>query len=73
MATGGRVGFELVAWFNGGLFADDAVLPLEKAEIDTVLQAATLEWSEIDPLPRFKRTPRQGPHSSKRLHSLGII
>ena len=49
MATGGRVGFEPVAWFNGGLFADDAVLPLEKAEIDTVLQAATLEWSEIDP------------------------
>ena len=49
MATGGRVGFEPVAWFNGGLFADDAVLPLAKAEIDTVLQAATLEWSEIDP------------------------
>ena len=49
MATGGRVGFEPVAWFNGGLFADDAVLPLEKAEIETVLQAATLEWSEIDP------------------------
>ena len=49
MATGGRVGFEPVAWFNGGLFDDDAALPLEKAEIDTVLQAATLEWSEIDP------------------------
>ena len=49
MSTGGRVGFEPVAWFNGGLFDDDAVLPLEKAEIETVLQAATLEWSEIDP------------------------
>ena len=49
MSTGGRVGFEPVAWFNGGLFDDDAALPLEKAEIDTVLQAATLEWSEIDP------------------------
>ena len=49
MATGGRVGFEPVAWFNGGLFDDDAALPLKKAEIDTVLQAATLEWSEIDP------------------------
>ena len=49
MATGGRVGVEPVAWFNGGLFNDDAVLPLEKAEIETVLQAATLEWSEIDP------------------------
>ena len=49
MATGGRVGFEPVAWFNGGLFDDDAALPLDKAEIETVLQAATLEWSEIDP------------------------
>ena len=49
MATGGRVGFEPVAWFNGGLFDDDTALPLKKAEIDTVLQAATLEWSEIDP------------------------
>ena len=38
-----------MAWFNGGLFDDDAALPLEKAEIGTVLQAATLEWSEIDP------------------------
>ena len=49
MSTGGRVGFEPVAWFNGGLFDDNAALPLKKAEIDTVLQAATLEWSEIDP------------------------
>ena len=49
MATGGRVGFEPVAWFNGGLFDDDAAISLKKAEIETVLQAATLEWSEIDP------------------------
>ena len=49
MATGGRVGFEEVARFNGGLFDDDAVLPLEKPEIETVLTAATLDWSEIDP------------------------
>ena len=49
MATGGRVGFEEVARFNGGLFDDNAVLPLEKPEIETVLTAATLDWSEIDP------------------------
>ena len=49
MATGGRVGFEEVGRFNGGLFDDDAVLPLEKPEIETVLTAATLDWSEIDP------------------------
>ena len=49
MATGGRVGFETVAWFNGGLFDDGAVLPLEKSDIETVLAAADLDWSEIDP------------------------
>ena len=49
MSTGGDVGFEEVAWFNGGLFDDDTALPLEKADIDTVLTAAALDWSEIDP------------------------
>ena len=49
MATGGRVGFEEVARFNGGLFDDDTALPLDKAEIETTLQAAALDWSEIDP------------------------
>ena len=49
MCKGGRVGVEPVAWFNGGLFDDDAVLPLEKAEIGTTLEAATLDWSDIDP------------------------
>ena len=49
MATGGLVGFEAVAWFNGGLFDDDAALPLEKFEIETTLEAAALDWSEIDP------------------------
>ena len=49
MATGGRVGFEAVARFNGGLFDDDTALSLNKAEIDTTLQAAALDWSEIDP------------------------
>ena len=49
MATGGRVGFETVAWFNGGLFDDDTALPLDKAEIETTLKASALDWSEIDP------------------------
>ena len=49
MAIGGRVGFEAVAWFNGGLFDDDTALPLGKAEIKTTLKASTLDWSEIDP------------------------
>jgi type II restriction/modification system DNA methylase subunit YeeA len=40
MESGGRVRFEHVAWFNGGLFNDDSALPL---------RAAHLDWAEIDP------------------------
>ena len=49
MASGGRLGFETVAWFNGGLFDDGVALPLERSDIETVLAAADLDWSEIDP------------------------
>ena len=49
MATGGDVGFEPVVWFNGGLFDDDDVLPLDREGIETALRAAALDWSEIDP------------------------
>ena len=49
MANGGRIGFETVAWFNGGLFDDDAALPLDRADIKTTLEASALDWSEIDP------------------------
>ena len=49
MSTGGRVGFEAVDWFNGGLFEDDAALPLTRTEIDMTLEAANLDWSEVDP------------------------
>ena len=49
MATGGRIGFEAVGWFNGGLFDDDETIPLERDEIDVTLKAAALDWSEIDP------------------------
>ena len=49
MATGGQVGFEDVEWFNGGLFEDDATLPMDKAQIETTLKASGLDWSSIDP------------------------
>ena len=49
MKDGGRVGFTRVDWFNGGLFDDDAALPLERADIDDLLDAARLDWSQIDP------------------------
>ena len=31
------VGFEPVAWFNGGLFDDDAALPLERDDMEMAL------------------------------------
>lgn len=49
MQAGGRVGFEKVEWFNGGLFDDDTALPLEKEDLADLLAAAKLDWSEIDP------------------------
>ena len=49
MSAGGRIGFESVAWFNGGLFDDDATLALDLEGIETALRAAALDWSEIDP------------------------
>ena len=49
MASGGRIGFKKIDWFNGGLFDDATALPLEKADIETVLAASNLDWSEIDP------------------------
>ena len=45
----GLVGFEPVAWFNGGLFDDDTALPLDRDGIEAALKAAALDWSEIDP------------------------
>lgn len=49
MAGGGRFGVETVAHFNGGLFTDDDALRLTKTEIETVLVAARLNWSDVDP------------------------
>ncbi len=40
---------KVVPWFNGGLFDDDTALPLEKPDVETLLAAAKLDWSQIDP------------------------
>ena len=49
MKDGGLVGFEKVDWFNGGLFDNDNVLPLEWQDLDDLIRAAHLDWSDIDP------------------------
>ncbi len=49
MRAGGRIGFERVAWFNGGLFDDDTALALDRTDVSDLLEAARLDWSDIDP------------------------
>ncbi|MCO5146637.1 MAG: class I SAM-dependent DNA methyltransferase [Aquamicrobium sp.] len=46
---GGKVGFTPVDWFNGGLFDSNHVLPVTSDDIDKLWQAASLDWSQIDP------------------------
>lgn len=35
--------------FNGGLFAEQRVLPLEKPQIDLLLEAAAADWKDVEP------------------------
>ena len=49
MRTGGLVGFEPVEWFNGGLFDTDDTLPLTWEDLDDLIRASALDWSDIDP------------------------
>ncbi len=46
---GGEVDFTPIEWFNGGLFDDDAALPLTFTDLDDLQTAARLDWAEIDP------------------------
>jgi hypothetical protein len=48
MSTGGRLGLDPVAWFNGGLFEDNVALPLTTPQINLVRNAAALDWSSLD-------------------------
>ena len=49
MAKGGTVAFEVIDWFNGGLFDDDSTLPLDAADIKIVLRCAEMDWTNIEP------------------------
>ncbi len=45
----GRIGFKPIQWFDGGLFDDDAALPLAADDIGLLERAAALDWAQIDP------------------------
>lgn len=49
MAKGGSVAFEVIEWFNGGLFDDESTLPLDKEDIRLLLKSADLDWTWIEP------------------------
>ena len=50
MQSGGDVGFKRIEWFNGGIFDDDAALPLTKADIKMALGGRQQELVAHRPL-----------------------
>jgi hypothetical protein len=49
MQSGGPFGTAIIDWFDGGLFDDNATLPLTLAQIRTVRDLARMDWSQIEP------------------------
>lgn len=45
----GKVGFQRIDWFNGGLFQDDYALPVTRDDVEDLYRAAQRDWSQIDP------------------------
>ena len=49
MNTGGYFGADKILHFNGGLFDDDRVLPLDGADMDIIADIDALDWAAIKP------------------------
>lgn len=49
MQKGGDYGDDTIPWFNGGLFAQIDVPPLESADLAALREAARMDWRAIDP------------------------
>ncbi len=49
MASGGRVGSEFIAHFNGGLFDGQMALPLDEGDLGLLVAVGSMQWAEIDP------------------------
>jgi type II restriction/modification system DNA methylase subunit YeeA len=46
---GNNFGMYDIAWFNGGLFADDEAFDLTSADMAALRKAAALDWSNVEP------------------------
>ena len=49
MQAGGDFALENIAWFNGGLFKLVEVPPLTTADVEDLLEAARMNWRDIEP------------------------
>jgi len=49
MAEGGFFGADDIAHFNGGLFADDRALDLQRADLAVLARACRLNWASVEP------------------------
>ncbi len=49
MRAGGFFGIDEIAYFNGGLFADDTTLELTRADLAVLERAARLDWASVEP------------------------
>jgi hypothetical protein len=49
MNMGGFFGRDKILHFNGGLFNDDSVLPLDSTDMDIIADIDSLDWGAIEP------------------------
>jgi hypothetical protein len=68
---GNSFGVHDIHWFNGGLFADDAVFDLTSADLGILSAAAALDWSTVEPAifgTLFERSLDPGKRSQLGAH-----
>jgi hypothetical protein len=71
MEKGGDFGPVEIPWFNGGLFADNDVIPLTTQEINTLIKANEYDWASVEPSifgTLFERTLDPGKRSQIGAH-----
>jgi hypothetical protein len=82
MRDGGEFSLEGMPRFNGGLYAEGAVVPLETDELRTLAEAARLDWGAVEPAifgTLFERSldpaqrARLGAHYTGREDILAVV